>query len=291
MGSKSKKTTEETKLPSWVTDASKQAVSMGQRIADRDYEGFEGQRVADLSGNEAMASEKARTGFGSANDYFDKGAQALSGIQSWVDADHSAWMNPYTQNVVDQQIRGSGRAFDQQRSELKRTSAMRGAFGGGRQTAMEGALNRDQLENTGDIYGAGYAAAYDQGQRTFQDEQQRKIAQGGAFAALGSSLSNTASQQIESLQKTGGTEREIEQANRNFEYAQFIEKRDWDVTNLQPLLNSIQSAKHGETKKTTEKTSGGGLSALAGAAMVVGGVMTANPLMVKGGTAIGGMGG
>lgn len=277
MGSKSKRTTQETKLPSWVTDASKKAIGMGEKIANRQYEGYGGDRIAGLSQNEQMASDIARTGFGSATDHFKSGAAALGGMKSWTDADHSAFMNPYTENVVNRQLRDAGRQFDGQRSELARTSGMRSAFGGGRQTALEGNLDRAHLETTGDISGSGYAAAYDRGMDQFNQEQQRKIAEATAFGSLGSAEANVAGQSIDALSRTGQAERQIDQAGRDFDYMQFLEQRDWDVTNLQPLLQSIQMAKHGQTTTSKEKTSGGGLSALAGMAATIGGGMMGGP--------------
>jgi hypothetical protein len=294
MGSKTKKTTTTRELPSWVTDASKQAIGMGQNIANREYQGYTGDRIAGLSQNEQLASERARTGFGSANDYFSRGAGALGGLQSWTQADHGAYMNPYISQVVDNQMRGVGRQFDTKKSELQRTAGMRSAFGGGRQAMLEGQLDRSQLETTGDIYAAGYGSAYDRAQNVFAQEQQRKIAEAGAYGALGAGQAGVAGQEIDALSRTGLTERTVDQAQRDFDYGQFIEQRDWDVTNLEPLLRSIQMAKHGDTTKTKEKTSGGGLSQLAGlaataaSAYMTGGLSLA---MGAGASALGGGGG
>lgn len=275
MGSKSKKTTQKTSLPSWVTDASKKAIGIGERIADREYEGYSGQRVAQLSANEQAAAEMARTGFGSATDYFKQGASALQGMGSWADADRSKYMNPYIEDVVGRQQRDTGRAFDRRRSELQRTAGMRSAFGGGRQAALETGLEGEYLEQTGDIAAAGYSSAYDRAMDQFNQEQQRKVAQAGAFGSLGAGEAGVAGQAIGALSDTGRAGREIEQAEKDFDFMQFIERRDWDVNNLQPLLAAIQGAKHGQTTSTKEKTSGGGLSQLAGmAAMVGGGIMT-----------------
>lgn len=277
MGSKSKKTTSTTTLPSWVTDASKKAVGMGERIADREYQAYTGDRVAGLSENEQAASELARTGFGSATDYFKSGATALGGLGSWADADRSKYMNPYIESVVDRQQRDVGRGFDSKRAELQRTSGMRSAFGGGRQTALESDLNKNYLETTGDVAAAGYASAFDRAQDQFNQEQQRKIGEAAAFGSLGSGAAGVAGSQIGALSQTGRAGREVEQMGKDFDYMQFIEQRDWDVNNLEPLLRSIQGAKHGQTTTNTEKTSGGGLGSLVGMAAMVGGGILGGP--------------
>lgn len=291
MGSKTKKTTQKTTLPSWITNASKQAVSMGQKIGNREYQGYEDQRIAGLSQNEGLASERARTGFGSANDYFKSGAQALGGLGSWTDADHSAYMNPYTEQVVNNQMRGVNRQFDTKKADLQRTAGMRSAFGGGRQAALESGLDRSQLETTGDIYASGYGAAYDKAQDTFAQEQNRKIAEAGAYGSLGAGQAGTSAQEIDALSKTGKAERSIDQAQKDFDYGQFIERRDWDVTNLEPLLKSIQMAKHGQTTTKKEKTSGGELSALAGLAATAAGAYMTGGLSLAAGAGATAMGG
>jgi hypothetical protein len=268
---------------------------MGERIADRPYEAFSGQRVAGLSQNEQAASEMARTGFGSATDYFKRGASALSGIGSWADADRSKYMNPYMEEVVNRQQRDVGRGFDTRRADLQRTAGMRSAFGGGRQAALESGLEGKFLETTGDISAQGYATAYDRAMDQFNQEQQRRIAEAGAFGSLGAGEAGVAGQAIGALSSTGQAERQVDQLGKDFDYMQFIERRDWDVNNLQPLLASIQGAKHGQTTTSKEKTSGGGLSALAGMAATVGGAMMGGPAgamlmgkMMGGGAAAGG---
>jgi hypothetical protein len=291
MGSKTKKTTSTTTLPSWVTDASQKAIGIGEKIADREYQGYTGERVAGLSQNEQAAAELARTGFGGATDYFQSGARALGGLGSWVDADHSKFMNPYIENVVNRQQRDVGRGFDAKRAELARTSGMRSAFGGGRQTALESDLDKNYLETTGDISEAGYASAYDRAADIYAQEQQRKIGEAAAFGSLGSGAAGVAGAQIGALSETGRAGREIEQMGKDFDYMQFIERRDWDVNNLQPLLAAIQGAKHGQTTTDKQKTSGGGLTQLAGLAAVAGGVMTQNPALMKVGATMASSGG
>jgi hypothetical protein len=291
MGSKSKKTKRTESMPEWINSASQKAVGIGENIATREYTPFQGERVAGLSDNEMLASERARDGFGSANDYFNQGASALGGVQSWTQADHQAYMNPYIENVVNRQQRDVGRTFDRKRADLARTSGMRSAFGGGRQTMMEGDLSKNYLETAGDISEAGYSRAFDQAAQIFGDEQNRKIATAGAFGSLGASSGSMAGQEVDSLLRTGATERGVDQMGKDFDYLQFIESRDWDVNNLEPLLRAIQMAKHDKTTTETQKTSGGGLSALAGAAMVVGGVMTANPALITGGATVASSGG
>ena len=50
---------------------------------------------------------------------------------------------------------------------------------------------------------------------------------------------------------TGGLQRVLDQGQLDFNYQQFLENRDWSVTNLQPLLNAIAAAKGANMTTTT----------------------------------------
>jgi len=269
-GSKKSTSTTKNEIPAWLESGSKEAVGMARGIADRAYEGYGGQRVAGLSENEKLASEMAR-GLGSNAQYFDRGATALGGIKSMENADLSGYMNPYRENVLNNAQRGLNRQFESQRSDLARTSSMRGAFGGGRQTALQSGLDRAQLESTGDMWAQGYDQAFQNAQSAFQAEQDRKIAEAGAFGSLGAQAIGSGAQATAALAGTGATERSIDQAQADFDYGQFLERRDWDVTNLEPLLAALSTVPHSTTQTTTNKSKGSALSTLVGAATTLGG--------------------
>jgi hypothetical protein len=73
---------------------------------------------------------------------------------------------------------------------------------------------------------------------------------------------------------TGGLERVLNQAQLDFDYNQFIEERDWDITNLQPLLASIGVNNGAPGKPNNEDSIA---TALGAAATVAGAYFSANP--------------
>jgi hypothetical protein len=52
------------------------------------------------------------------------------------------------------------------------------------------------------------------------------------------------------LMQTGALDRNVRQAQNDFDYGQFLERRDWSVNNLTPLLQAISTAR-GPTGSTT----------------------------------------
>ena len=88
------------------------------------------------------------------------------------------------------------------------------------------------------------------------------------FRAIGSEGQQMLSNEMNNLLVTGGLRRQLEQVGLDFDYAQFMEARDWDVTNLQTLVATLAAVPHGTT--TTETTKGGEFQAVLGAAATIG---------------------
>lgn len=225
-----------------------QLLSRAQTIADRPYEAYTGQRVAGLSENERQASELARTGSTEAKSYLDQAGEKASSVQSFKDADLSTYMNPYTESVLQPQLREAGRSYESQRATLLNSKA--GAWGGDRAAFAESELNRNYMENVTDITAKTHSDAFDKATQLWSQDQNRALNASNALRAVGNDVSKLNTQQIQDLMATGQTERLLEQANLDFDYQQFVEARDWSVTNLQPLLQALSASKGGSITKT-----------------------------------------
>ncbi len=80
------------------------------------------------------------------------------------------------------------------------------------------------------------------------------------------------SQDIRNLMMTGETARRIEQGQRDFDYAQFVEGRDWDAKNAGIITNVLAGLRgsYGEETKTTTKEKGSVMGQILGAATTIG---------------------
>lgn len=281
MGKRKKETTTtKTEIPQWLESGSRDAVSRGQQIADRPYEAYGGEAVAGFGRNEQGAYDMAYDQAGAWEGDMDSARGQLEGIQTFDQFDQDAYMNPFIQGALDPVAREQNLRFENQRSELRGGAGMRNAFGNSRQAIMESELGRANEQNIGDIYSKGYAQAFDVGQQAWQQDQDRRLATSGAYRDMARTGSQLVQEDIERLQRTGASERDIRQRQDLFDYTQFIEERDWDVTNLQPLLDAISRSPHGTTSTTTKEKEGGStLGVLVGAAAAVAGVFTMNPAL------------
>ena len=268
----SKKKEQKREIPAWLREGSEQAVGMARDIAERPYEAFEDQRVAGIDPNEQAAYNLVRQGSGYEEDLEKSRTFAEQSGQSWVDLGdegRQAYMNPFIKGALDPAAREIREEGLKQRNLVGQQAGMAKAFGGARATLLETETGRATTQELGDLYGEGYARAYESAATRFDKDRVAAYGAAESFRAIGSQAQTQLTQQAQSLLVTGGLKRSLEQANLDFDYFQFIEARDWDITNLQPLLAALSTVPHGETMTT--KTSGGEFQAVLGAAATVAG--------------------
>jgi len=296
MGKGSKQTTtsrQQYELPPYMRDASMDAVSKARDISNRAYTPYEGQRIADLSQNERMGVDMARSNVGAWQGDFQSARDALGRIQSSKDPGAlQGYMNPYLEQVLQPAARKANLAFESERAQRQATAGMRGAFGG-RSQIYDSRLGSEHEQNMQDLYGKTYAAAFENAQRQFNTEQDRYINQAGAYQNLGAGAAEQRRGDLRDLMQTGLTERTRDQADLDFQYLQHLEKRDWDVNNLDTLIKTLSSVPHeystsGEQTTTKQDSP---LKALSGiAAITAGAIMTGGASLAAGGSFWGAVG-
>lgn len=219
-----KKASQQTQGPAWLEGASENAVTRADELSRRAYTPFGGQRVAGLSANEQQA-DRMSAAFG---------RQAM---QPFNAKNLEAFQNPYLDQVLKNRQRVIGEEFGRQSADISSRQAAMDAFRTGRSDLARSRLNDSRMRAMGDAEAEARAGAFDTAMRGYFQNQEN---QRGAF--------DTA---VNNLNKTGAAERSVRQAQSDFDYGQFLEKRDWDVNNLTPLLNAIGQARGGSTTTYT----------------------------------------
>jgi hypothetical protein len=217
-----------------------------------------------------MASATA----GAAQPYYQTAAgYAERGAGQFEDADMSKYMNPYIKGALDPAAREIRQEGARGAMELDARASSMDAFGGSRAALMRSENREKTIQGVSDLYGRGYAQAYESAVGIWGDERARDMQAAGRFQDLGTSISNANRTDISTLMATGATDRSIQQAMRDFDYQQFIEDRDWDFRNLGGLIAALEGTKgsYATTSETTTKESGGEFAqALGIAATLVG---------------------
>lgn len=251
----------------FIRDASMDAINKATAISNRPYEGYTGPRIAGLSGNEQEASRLA----GSMDERTQPFRDRLSA--GFSRGALSQFENPYLDKVLGNQRRVIGEEYGRQSADISRRQTATDAFRSGRSDLARSRLDANRMTALGDAEATGQRGAFD----TAMDAYFRD--QGINLAALGG-ITSADQAQIGALSSTGLAERGINQAGLDFDYGQFLERRDWSVNNLGPLLNAIQAARgNSERSQTTPgqdpwSAYGGLLAALLGGGAFSGGATT-----------------
>lgn len=96
----------------------------------------------------------------------------MSGPQSWTQQGVARqYMNPYTQNVLDQELFEANRQAQQRENQQRSQAAQQKAFGGTRAALQESEGRRNLGYLLSDIESKGLQQAYGQGMQQFQQEQ------------------------------------------------------------------------------------------------------------------------
>ena len=297
--SKSKQKTrsrQEYRLPEYMRRGSEDAVARARAISARPYEGYGGQRIADLSQSEQMGITMARENLGAYEGDFASAREALgrAGRSVATPGALEGYMNPYMEEVLNPQLRRRNRAFEAERARRRATAGMRGAFGG-RQDVYDALLEQQHQEGLDDLYGTAYGQAFDRATGLFEAERGRDIRTAGAYAQLGVSEQEQRRAGLRDLMSTGLTERTREQADLDFQYLEFLEERDWDISNLDTLVRTLQAVPHETTQvgesTTTTTQSQSPMQTIAGiGALTAGAIMTGGASLAAGGSFWGGIG-
>lgn len=216
--------------PPSLRNARKDALGRASAIADRPHEDYNGQRVAGLSANEQQASRLARSSGSNVQSDMDASRdETRKSALEFNGENLNKYMNPY----LDTAYKAQNDAYDTSKSALANSKA--GAWGGDRAAFQESELDRTHRDSLAKISYDAYQSA----SNNFFQDSDRHARAAAAWRDSAGDTANMNRQQIQDLMATGGLERVIDQAGLDFNYQQFTEQRDWDVTNLEPLLRAI----------------------------------------------------
>jgi hypothetical protein len=183
-----------TKLPKFVQDAYQQSIGQASNIANRPVN--VGAMSPGFDPYQSGAAGILTQGLGSYMPYIEKAAQ-YAGPQG-----ASAFMNPYTQNVVQNTVTDLNKQFGLQQAQANQRAIQSGSFAGSgtRGAVFDAALQGEQantMRNTiGDLYNRG-----------FQQSQQAAQNASGLMAGLGSQLQTQRLGDVNALFNLGQTRR------------------------------------------------------------------------------------
>lgn len=280
-------TTQEATLPDWQKQAYQDYLARAQEAADIPFQGYTGDRIAGLSPEELQMGQGIQGLFGTAFGFDPTsqlqqlaGQQApqIGDVPSLLDMDISAYESPYQQRVIDLTEQDFARRRDLQRQQAEDVAMRSGAFGGSRGTIYEQEALRPLQEQEARTVAGLRQSGFEQAQRAAEADvaRQQQLAMFAPElelrgrqqqAGLLGGLLGGQQQALGLLGGYGGLSRGIGQAQRDFDFSEFMRQQQYPAYQLGLFGQGIQGmpALVGQTS-TSESTAGpmGVLGGLAG---------------------------
>lgn len=270
-------TTQEATLPDWQKQAYQDYLNRAQEAADIPFQGYAGDRIAGLSPEEMQMGAGIQGLYGSAFGGFDPtgqlqqlaGQQApqMGDVQSLLDVDIGAYQSPYQQQVIDLTEQDFARRRDLQQQQAQDVAMRSGAFGGSRGTIYEQEALRPLQEQEARTVAGLRQSGFEQAQRAAESDiaRQQQMAMLAPElelrgrqqqAGLLSGLLGGQTQALGLLGGYGGLARGLGQAQRDFDFSEFMREQQYPAYQLGLLGQGVQGMPSlvGQTQTTQQQT-------------------------------------
>ena len=246
------KTQEQATLPDWQMDLFKDYYQRAKEAADIPFQGYTGDRIAGLSPEELQMGQGIQGLFGTAFGFDPTsqlqqlaGQQApqIGDVPSLLDMDIGAYQSPYQQQVIDLTEQDFARRRDLQRQQAEDVAMRSGAFGGSRGTIYEQEALKPLQEQEARTVAGLRQSGFEQAQRAAESD----IARQQQMAMLAPELELRGRQQqagllggllggqqqaLGLLGGYGGLSRGIGQAQRDFDFSEFMRQQQYPAYQL-----------------------------------------------------------
>ena len=268
----------QTSLPDYYEPYATRLIQRAEAESKRDYQPFEGQRLASENTDTAASRALARQVAGSPIAGFDQATagtttamnRALQGIgfqsQDFDSAQAQKYMDPYLQNVLDVQKQAAITDFDRAQAARDASAVQAGAFGGSRGAVQQALAAEGLQDKLAEITATGRQKAFEQAQRQFGADRDARMAaerlglgaadaltqQGAQLAQLGEKARAGDIESAQLLEKIAKDRQAREQAGLDLSYEDFVRQRDFPKEQLQfysSILRGIPVQPSTETTK------------------------------------------
>jgi len=231
-------TGQESNLSNWVGPYVTNMLGKGAALSEQPYQAYQGPLTAGPSALQTTGFQNAANistpmGIGQAADTAGGIAGQKQTSSFLAPGTTQAYMNPYTQNVVDIQQQEAQRQADIAATTRHGQQTQAGAFGGSRGAVMDAEAARNLALQQGQIQATGLQSAYDAAAKQFNTEQTTGLAglntqlqAAQAQGNLGATQNAAGLANLNAQLNAGSTQQGIEQAGVTADKAAFEAERD-----------------------------------------------------------------
>ena len=245
-----KSTVTQTNLPEYVRPYFERLLQRTETESKRDYEPYQGQRIADVSQDILTSEDRVR---GIADQGLPEIQASLDRFQRSMDfqprqftgEEVGKYMSPYMDEVIARQKQGATEDYLAQLPQGAAQAISAGAFGGSREGVQRGIAQSKFLDRLADIEATGRQQAFDKAAGLFQadraaDVQAEQLGLGAAtqFAGLGERRRMGAIDDAKLLETIGKAGMGREQAGLDLAYQDFVRQQAFPQERL-GLFSSV----------------------------------------------------
>lgn len=266
MGGKTATTTQQVQIPPEVLARYENVNQRAQQVAETPFQRYTGEFVAPLSPTQQYGIQQTVASAQLAQPYYQAATQlGLTGAQGIRPGalDPGAYMNPYTQAVVQATLNPLQQQQRQQLSQQQSEAIRSGAFGGDRGGLQRAALMGQQAMGTAQaiapLYERGYAQALQTAQQqqglALSAEQANRAARAATaqqLAGFGTGAQQAAQAGAQGIIGAGTLEQQTRQALNAALLQQFQQERGYPFQVAQFLANIAYGAPYPTTTTTTQ---------------------------------------
>ena len=237
--------TTQVQLPEWYTQYTTDMLGRAQGVANLPYAQYTGPRIAGFTPTEKTGFEMTKSAAGAYQPFLGQAGEALTGAgQSFPEA-VNAYMNPYTQNVVNQIAdQGMRQLTEKFLPAVGQEFIQAGQFGVGPGSTRMGEFGaralRDVQQNVLAEQAKALQAGYGQAADIFQSDAERKARLAGTAADIAGMAQKYGLTGAGAVTGVGQKEREMQQANLKLAYEDFLNQEKYPKEQIQFLSEILK---------------------------------------------------
>ncbi len=222
-----------TELKPFIKDIFGKAKGIEEQRSSQGYQPYTGPRIAGFNQDQQDAFTGIRETQGASTPYFDAQETLIERSTAGPSAERTAqYMNPYTQNVINQQLRELGRQGTQERQRIGAGAVGAGGFGGSRQAILEAEQMRNQGMRADDIQARGLNQAFNQAQQAMAQADARGLQGAGMFGQMATQVPGQRFKELGALAGVGAADQTQQQRALDLGFQQFRDEYNFPMQTL-----------------------------------------------------------
>ena len=248
-------TTTQVQLPEWYTQYTTDMLGRAQAAANLPYAQYTGPRIAAFTPTEKTGFELTKSAAGTYEPFLQQAGQQLTGAATTFPEAVGAYMSPYTQNVVNQIAEQGVRQLQEKYLPAVGEEFIKaGQFSVGPGSTRMGEFGaralRDVQENVLAEQAKALQAGYGQAADIFQADVARKAGLAGTAADIAGMAQRYGLTGAGAVTGVGEKEREMQQANLNLAYQDFLRQEQYPKEQIKFLGDVLQGVRLPQTTVT-----------------------------------------